>query len=75
MRWLSDFFSSSSIASSGACWIPVLSYRYNDLASMALDHTCATESMLAGSYLFLKGASLSLGSKMLKRLVWWADAA
>ena len=52
-----------------------LRYRYNDLASMALDHTCATESMLGGSYLFLKGASLSLGSKMLKRLVWWDEAA
>ena len=54
--------------------IPDLSYRYKDLASMALDHTCAIESMLAGSYLFLKGASLSLGSKMLKRFVWWEDA-
>ena len=70
MSELSDFFSSSSIASSGAWWIPDLSYRYNDLASMALDHTCATESMLGGSYLFLKGASLSFGSKMLKRVVW-----
>jgi len=55
--------------------MPDLSCRYSDLASMALDHICATESMLAGSYLFLIGASLSLGSKMLKRLVWWEDAA
>ena len=55
--------------------IPDLSYKYKDLASMALDHTCATESMLAGSYLFLNGASLSFGSKMLKRFVWWENAA
>ncbi len=55
--------------------MPDLSCRYSDLASTAPAHTCATESMLWGSYLFLKGASLSLGSKMLKRVVWWEDAA
>jgi hypothetical protein len=71
---LSDFFSSSSITSSGAYWFPDIIYRYNDLASTALDRTCATESILGGSYLFLKGASLSLGSKMLKRFVWWDEA-
>jgi hypothetical protein len=41
-----------------------LNFVYNDFPSIALDLTYATDSMVDGSYLFLKGANLSFGSKM-----------